>query len=182
MAGKRHTKGASGGEKPIRFSDGTEMSVVERPAGPGDPLVMEFRLPQNCGAPPPHVHPTASETFEVTEGEFEMLIDGKWRRVGAGESVTVPPGQEHTFRNESPGGVVIRNVHDPHHDFEAYIRSVGKIAEGEDLSKPSREAMVKMAILWDRHSDLIQPSKLPMKIGFKVMSWLGRARGVSAPD
>lgn len=178
---RRKDHSPAGKEKPIRLPDGSEMTVLERPEGPEDPLVMEFRFKQNCGSPPPHVHPTASETFEVTEGDFEMLIDGQWRPVGAGESVTVPPGAEHTFRNTSPGDVVIRDTHAPHHDFEAYIRSLAKTVEGEDPDSLSREATMKVALLWDRHSDLIRPSKLSMRIGFKVLATFGRLRGLSTP-
>lgn len=166
----------------IEFSDGTAMTVLERPAGPTDPLVMLFELEHQCGAPPSHVHPTAAETFEVQEGAFEILVDGSWRDVAAGDSVTVPAGEPHTFRNESGSRVIIRNTHDPHHDFEAYIRSVAKLAEGSDPANPDRKMMVGMAMLWRRHWDLIRPSDPKLRIGMSVASLVGRIRGVSLPS
>ncbi|HKJ35959.1 MAG TPA: cupin domain-containing protein [Solirubrobacterales bacterium] len=151
--------------------DGSEMTVLERPGGPEDSLVMRFRLREGCGAPPPHTHPTATEIFAVEEGDFEMQLDGEWRAVAAGEAVEVEPGQVHTFRNETPGEVVIRNTHDPHHDFEPYIRAVAALSHDiESVSPNSLSAAARMAVLWQRHSDLIQPGPLPLKLAFPVLA------------
>lgn len=162
--------------------DGSEMTVVERPAGPDEALVMRFVLKHDCGAPPPHVHPYAEETFAVEEGEFEMLVDDEWRLVRAGESVTVEPGRRHTFRNQSGGDVVIRNVHDPHHDFEAYVRSLAKLSHELETTAPnSPGAAARMAMLWDRHDDLIRPADLPLRLGMKGLGTVGRLARLSVP-
>lgn len=162
--------------------DGSEYSVLERPAAADDPLVMRFRLTAAAGAPPPHVHPRTVETFEVLEGRFEMLVGDEWRTVAAGESVDVPAGLRHTFRNDSGAEVVIRNVHDPHHDFEAYIRSIAQLSQELKATTPkSPAAAARMALLWERHDDLIQPADLPMKIGLPVLSRIARVFGVATP-
>jgi mannose-6-phosphate isomerase-like protein (cupin superfamily) len=163
--------------------DGSEYSVLERPQRRDDPLVMRFVLKHETGTPPPHVHPATTEVFEVLEGEFEMLVGEEWRTVTAGESVTVPPGLRHSFRNESGADVVIRNVHEPHHDFEAYIRSIAALSQELETVKPSGPgAMMRMAVLWGRHKDLIEPADAPMKVGMAVLRTAGRVVGVSAPE
>jgi mannose-6-phosphate isomerase-like protein (cupin superfamily) len=162
--------------------DGSSYEVLERPSGPGDPLVMRFRLIHKCGTPPPHVHPGAVETFEIEQGSFEMLVGDEWRAASAGETVVVPAGLRHTFRNESGAEVVIRNTHAPHHDFEAYIKALAELTqELEITSVSSPGAAVKMAMLWQRHTDLIQPADLPLKIAFPALAAAGRLLRLSVP-
>lgn len=50
------------------------------------------------GGPPPHRH-AFEELFHVLEGELEVTIRGETRTAVAGESVNVPGGARHTFRN-----------------------------------------------------------------------------------
>ena len=163
--------------------DGSEYSVLERPSGPEGALVMCFRIRPEAGSPPPHVHPYTVEVFEVLEGEFELLVDKSWQKVRAGESVSIDAGVRHTFRNKSGAEVVVRNVHDPHHDFEAYIRSIAKISQEMRATSPnSPKAAIRMALLWERHDDLIQPADPPMKLAFPLLRGVGRLARTSAPE
>ena len=162
--------------------DGAEYTVLERPESSDGALVMQFRLPPRAGVPPPHVHPHTVEIFEVLEGEFETLLRKEWRKLRAGESVTVEPGARHTFRNESGSEVVVRNVHEPHHDFEAYIRSIANISrETQSASPSSPAAAIRMALLWGRHEDLIRPADPPLKAAFPVLRGVGRMARMSTP-
>jgi quercetin dioxygenase-like cupin family protein len=134
--------------------DGSEYTVLERPSAPGGPLVMRFRLTPDCGVPPPHIHPRTVEVFEVREGELELLVERQWQTARAGDTMKLEPDVRHTFRNGSGPEVVVRNVHDPHHDFEAYIRAVAKISQqlrATDAKSPG--AAARMAVLWGRHGD-----------------------------
>ena len=95
-------------EDRLVFPDGTEYAFIDQPADPQtQPLVMEFLLQPDATGPPPHVHPApVREAFTVTEGEFELMVDGGWRRVATGDSVTVDPGTTHTFRNKSGDSLI----------------------------------------------------------------------------
>jgi mannose-6-phosphate isomerase-like protein (cupin superfamily) len=166
-----------------RTFDGSEYSVLERPQDSDGALVMRFRLTPRAGSPPPHVHPYTVEVFEILEGELEMLIGREWRKVGPGESATVEAGVRHSFRNTSGAEVVIRNVHDPHHDFEAYIRSLAKVSQELRVSTPnSPGAVARVALIWGRHDDLIRPADLPLKIAFPILRGAGRLGRLSVPD
>ena len=163
--------------------DGSEYSVLERPQGPDGALVMRFRLTPDTGSPPPHIHPHTVEVFEVLQGEFETLVGKEWRKLRAGESVTVEPGVRHTFRNNSGAEVLIGNVHDPHHDFEAYIRAVAKVSQELRTTDPkSPGAAARMAVLWGRHEDLIRPADVPMKIAFPILRGVARIARLSPAD
>ncbi len=51
------------------------------------------------GGVPPHVHPTMEERFEVVSGQIGFLAGRKWQTAGPGESVVVPAGMRHAYRN-----------------------------------------------------------------------------------
>ena len=149
--------------------------MLQRPRNPQDALVMRFRFVDGCAAPPPHVHPDTHETFTVEEGWFELLVGDEWRKVAAGESVTVPPDTRHTFRNRSGADAVVHNVHDPHHEFEAYVRALTSLTHELKATTPrSPRAAVRLAGIWADHPDLIRPADLPLKVALKVLAPLGR--------
>ena len=64
--------------------------------------VLELQLPANSGPPKMHVHP-ALETFQLLEGEYEFrtVRDGRpvTFRAKGGDTVHVPGGVPHTFKN-----------------------------------------------------------------------------------
>jgi hypothetical protein len=70
------------------------------------PVLLQWLAP-GASEPPEHVHPTA-ESFEAVEGTLTVVLDGSPRRLDAGEGTTVPPGVEHTFRNDTDGVVAFR--------------------------------------------------------------------------
>ena len=51
------------------------------------------------GGPPPHTHSREDETFTALEGDFELLVEGKWVGIPVGVPVFAPRGHSHTFRN-----------------------------------------------------------------------------------
>jgi quercetin dioxygenase-like cupin family protein len=69
-----------------------------RPADDGDAVLVEMWVEPGGGVPP-HVHPSMEERFEVISGELSFLAGRKWRTATAGESVVVPAGTRHAYRN-----------------------------------------------------------------------------------
>ena len=89
----------------------------------GEFVEIEFILPGDCVAPPPHVHPHQVEEYEVIEGSLEVMVDGDWSTYRQGELASVPVGSLHTFRNPTGGPIRLRNVHRPAMGFEDFIES-----------------------------------------------------------
>jgi mannose-6-phosphate isomerase-like protein (cupin superfamily) len=148
----------------ITLFDGSEYRVLERPTGPDDGIVMEFRLPDRCAQPPRHVHPDNVEVFEILEGEVQLLFGSEWRTARAGESVTVPPGVRHTFRNHSGKFAAFRNVHDPHHDFEAYLRQLTTLQNELQLTSANGPATAaRFAAVVGQYPELLHPADPPTK-------------------
>lgn len=168
----------------LEMPDGTVFSVTRSPADPErESLEMEFVLPPGCLAPLPHVHPGGqSELFEVLEGSFELLKGRTWRQLEAGESLSVEPGEIHTFRNRSGATARVRNLHDPGHSFERYIRRLHTIVTEHGITGISPKAAVYLSLLWREHRDTIAPAHLPQRAGMALLATVGRALRLRLPD
>ncbi len=83
---------------------------------PGDTLTLKLGAAQTGGAlslfesrtnpgdgPPTHVHRREDETFIVLEGRFEFVANGAARQAKPGDTIHVPRGVPHSFRNLGPG-------------------------------------------------------------------------------
>jgi hypothetical protein len=64
---------------------------------------LQITLPPHPTTPPPHIHP------------------GHWHTLVSGQSMTVPAGTVHTFRNRSGENVMFRVVHTPALAIERYL-------------------------------------------------------------
>ena len=150
--------------------DGTTFEFVREPADPErDPSEMVFSAHPGGTAPPPHIHPRQRETFTLEEGDFELLVDGHWRKLAPGESLAIEPGQTHTYRNEGTRTARVRTVHEPGLSFDDYIRELHATATEQNAVKITPGVAARMAVIWRRHSDTIQPGPLSLKIAFGIL-------------
>jgi mannose-6-phosphate isomerase-like protein (cupin superfamily) len=60
-----------------------------------------------------HIHPKQDETFEIVSGMLDVFVEGSWRHLRAGQSVCIPKGMVHGFRNSSNTPVQALNAHNP---------------------------------------------------------------------
>lgn len=168
----------------LELPDGSVYTVLERPEDPArEPLVMEFVLAPGATAPPPHFHPNGQvESFGVTQGWFELLVDKEWKRVNAGETVEVPPGTRHTFRNESGAKTHVRNVHAPAHDFEEYIRGIHALATHYGATAPTNPVVAaKYARLIKQFDSTIVLSDVPARAGVTALAALAKVLRLELP-
>jgi mannose-6-phosphate isomerase-like protein (cupin superfamily) len=144
----------------------------------GEYVEMEWTLPPDAFAPPAHRHPTQVEEYEVLEGSFEVMVDGHWSTLGAGDAASVPVNSDHTFRTIPGQTVRVRNVHRPGGRFDEFIEKQHRFVTSErfkGLKRPST-AMV-MSKAWREHADLLVPSSRPLRWAMAVLAPLGRLFG-----
>ena len=67
--------------------------------------LMDIVTPPGVPGPPPHYHTDAAEMFYVMDGALEVRCGDTWTRLEAGETLDVPVGEVHTFRNPTDGDV-----------------------------------------------------------------------------
>jgi mannose-6-phosphate isomerase-like protein (cupin superfamily) len=65
-----------------------------------DPVLLAWLAPDAMELPP-HVHTRDTEYFRSLEGELTAVIEGEPHRFAPGEDVTIDPGEEHAFRNDT---------------------------------------------------------------------------------
>jgi quercetin dioxygenase-like cupin family protein len=154
----------------LTMPDGTTFEFVRSAVDPErDPSEMVFTARPDGPAPPPHVHPRQREVFTLEEGDFELLLDGDWRRLAPGESVAVEPGATHTYRNKGANTARVRTVHEPGLSFEPYIRELHATAVEHGVTKVTPAMAARMAVIFRRYPDTIAPGPLPIKIAFAIL-------------
>lgn len=159
--------------------DGTTFEFVRTPADPErDPSEVVFTAQPDGPAPPPHIHPRQRETFTLEEGDFELLVDGDWRKLAPGESLSVEAGQKHTYRNKGTQTARVRTVHEPGLSFEQYLRDLHATIVAHDSTKVTPAVAVRMAGVWRWHSDTIQGGDGAMRIAFDVLGRIGPLVGL----
>jgi quercetin dioxygenase-like cupin family protein len=160
----------------FEMPDGSVYEVTAAAADSGGKFVgMDFTLPPGSIAPPPHVHPTPAEEFEVAVGSLDLMVDGEWQTLGAGESATVRAGALHTFRNRSGQTVRVHNVHRPAARFEDYIEHIYLLVKARRISgtrDPRLPFYLSMLML--EYPETIRPGRARERIGMGALAGLGR--------
>jgi mannose-6-phosphate isomerase-like protein (cupin superfamily) len=151
--------------------------IVRRPAAEtgGEYVEMEFVLPPGCVSPPPHVHPRQVEEYEVLEGSFDVMVDGRWQTLGPGESAAVTVGALHTFRNRSGATVRVRNWHRPAVRFEDFIERTYKTLRAAGVkSKRDPRLLMCLSMVMLQFGDTLVPGRRRERIPMRAMAGLGR--------
>jgi mannose-6-phosphate isomerase-like protein (cupin superfamily) len=132
--------------------------------------------------PPLHIHPHAEESYHVQTGTLDVRLDGEWRQLGPGESVTVPAGTAHTLKNSHPAEVRLLNVHKPALAFERFFRRFHALVSGGTLKLPPKDfgSLVLVSMLFVDHEEEIRSAKPPHTV-MRVLAFLGQVLGYKLP-
>lgn len=125
-----------------------------------------------------HYHPEQEETFRVLEGTLELLRDGAWRAVGAGESATVPRGAVHGWRNAGASPVRFVNVHRPALGFQDQMETLDRLARAGKIrgtSDPRSLIYMSMSAVRHRPDVTVKPPQWVVN----TMAFIGRRLGFS---
>jgi mannose-6-phosphate isomerase-like protein (cupin superfamily) len=144
----------------------------------GEYVEMEWTMPPGAFAPPAHRHPSQVEEYEVLEGRFEVMIGGRGRTLGAGDSAVVPVNVDHTFRTIPGQTVRVRNFHRPGGRFDEFVEKQYRFVTSDQfkgLKRPS--TAVVMAMAWREHADLLVPSSRPLRWAMGALARLGKLVG-----
>ena len=166
---------AAKGER-FEMADGS-VYVVTTPTeeAKGEYVEMEFILPADAFAPPPHAHPSQVETYEVIEGRFDVVVDGEWTSLGPGEKASVPIGALHTFRNPTEETIRVRNWHRPALRFEQFIERANATLDAAGV-KGGRDPRlpVYMSMLFAEFPETLQTPRRRERIPMGALARLGR--------
>lgn len=123
-----------------------------------------------------HYHPRQEETYRVLEGTLEVFRDGQWRAVQAGESLTVPQGAVHGFRNASKAPVRFLNVHRPALAFQEHLETLDRlIRTGKIRGMKDLRSLIYMSMSAVEHKPDV-PVKPPQWV-VKILTFVGQRLG-----
>jgi hypothetical protein len=139
---------------------------------------MEWELAPGASGTPVHVHPHATESYDVLQGRLEVFIDGSWRTLSRGESASVPPGVPHTFRNPDATVTRVRNVHAPAMRFGEYFGTIHRIVASGSVAhdRMTPKAMLYLAAVMMRfRSEIVsvRPPHFVIALSALVATMLG---------
>lgn len=94
------------------------------------------------GGPIPHVHLRDVEAFLVLEGQLSLFADGKLAQAGPGDTVVLPTGIPHAFRNRTTQPVRMLILTAPA-GFDRFVSLVGSPSDTPHPPEPSELKMLK---------------------------------------
>lgn len=150
----------------------------------GGSFEMEWELAPHTGGTPVHIHPHATESYEVLEGKLDLYVDGTWRTLSAGEKASVDPGVAHTFRNASDSRTRVYNTHAPAMRFGEYFESLHRVVHSVVIrdGRITPKAILYLSVLMTSFKDEIRSVSPPHAV-MRVFALVGKLLGyrVSAP-
>ena len=163
----------------LRFSsttdeDGDEVLHVETWVDPG-------------GGVTPHLHPVMEERFEVLAGHASFLAGRTWRTVPPGDTVVVPAGVRHAYRNHGEEVVHMVCRVRPPSSLQEFLEDAAALARGGELTRyalpKTPRALVRAAALAHRHREMVvllfppMPPPFIQRLLLPILALLGERRG-----
>lgn len=132
-----------------------------------------------------HVHPIADETFAVTSGALEVVINGKSQVVGPGGTATVPRGAPHYFKNAVDGETRFSVTFEPAQQHIRFFANFGLICERHPgwFSAAGDPALLAMAVKFHMYRNHMYLAAAPIwlqKVVFALLAPIARKRGYRA--
>jgi quercetin dioxygenase-like cupin family protein len=149
----------------------------------GYALEMEWLLAPRSSGTPIHVHPSATESYEVMEGELELYVDGSWQRLSVGQKASVAPGIPHTFRNASSFPARVYNTHSPAMRFGEYFGAIDRIVSSRAVppGRMTPKAALYLAMLMTKFEAEIKSVQPPHGV-VRLLSRVARVLGYRVPE
>lgn len=149
-----------------------------------EPWTVFSVFPANFPGPPRHFHPRQEERFEVLTGVLDVFLDGDWRELSAGQSITIPAGTHHAVRNSGDEPVQMRNIHTPALGFPAYMATLhALLTSGGIKSLPPKNprSVILLAMLGCAHERTLISVRPPQRM-LRALAFIGKRLGYQLPE
>lgn len=131
---------------------------------------------------PTHVHPYQETSAEVSAGVLRFVVDGKERRVGPGEKVTIPAGVPHHFSSDGDVDAVAIQEARPALRLAEFFETYFDLAQRGELDEHGKPSVLRFAALGPEFASelrLVQPPWPLQRALFALLGPLARRRGYS---
>lgn len=168
-----------------------ERIEFRRTAADTNGALVEFDLFVTPGGRPgaPHTHLTSKEKFEVINGTITFFVDGKKKILNTGDTITIPAGIPHDFRNVSNKEVHMRGWVEPAYHFEELMETFFGLSALGQTDKNGRPGLLQTVAILYRLREEYRVEVVPywvQRLIFPVLAFWARVRGypsiVSYPE
>jgi quercetin dioxygenase-like cupin family protein len=126
--------------------DGVDVLHVETWVDPG-------------GGVTPHIHPAMDERFEVLEGKPEFLAGRTWKQVRTGDTVHVPRGTRHAFRNRADEVAHLACRATPPSTLQEFLEDAAGLSRAGGISRRalprSLDGLLQAAVMAHHYRDMV---------------------------
>jgi quercetin dioxygenase-like cupin family protein len=146
----------------------------------GEYVLVEVTVQPNGFVAAAHVHPYQSERFELEQGLVEFTVDGEKILAGPGDTVVVPAGSAHKFRNAGESEAVFVTEVRPALQFERLLETMFALANDGKTSKKGMPSPLRLAVIANAHFDDVRlpfPPAWLQRFGLLMGAPLGRLLG-----
>lgn len=160
----------------LRSVFGLEATITS-PSAAADGAYVEMDVTADPGSETIiHYHPEQEETYQVLDGTLEIFRDGQWHALPAGESLTVPQGAVHGFRNSSGAPVRFVNVHRPALAFQEHLETLDRLSRaGKIRGTKDLRSLIYMSMSGVEHRPDVAVK--PPQWVVKGLAFIGRRLG-----
>src|SRR5205814_9696343 len=108
--------------------------------------------------PPPHIHHRQDECFQILDGTFEFMLDGRTFTAGSGSVVFLPKGRLHMHRAVGNGPARALVIYTPA-GLERFIEHAGTAVADPAATPapPSMPRLTKLVGIAARHGIEVPP-------------------------
>ena len=147
----------------------------------GELLVVDLELSPKGHVPGAHLHPIQEERFEVTKGTMSFRKGLRIITARAGDTVVVPPGTIHRFKNSGDGPARARVEIKPALRMEELFETAVALAREGRTTATGTPRPLDLALFMREFEDEVSAPLIPRWAARAAMApfvWLGRRRGL----
>ena len=142
------------------------------------------------GGVTPHIHPVVEERFEILEGRPSFLAGRTWQVAPPGETIVVPPGLRHAYRNKTDGVVHMVCHATPPSTLQPFLEDAAALSRAGKITRQglptSFDALLQAAVVVERCRDMVTllfpplPPPAVQRVVIPLLARLGERRGYRA--
>ncbi len=143
-------------------------------------LQIETVNPPTTVAEPMHLHPCQESRAEIIAGTLRFVVDGKERRLGPGEAITIPAGTPHNFVNDGHEDAVAIQEFRPALRTAEFFEVLFDLARRGELDEHGKPSILRFALLGPAFADEIRVPSPPwplQRATFALLAPIARIRG-----
>jgi quercetin dioxygenase-like cupin family protein len=142
------------------------------------------------GGVTPHIHPVIEERFEILDGRPSFLAGRKWQVASPGQTVVVPPGLRHAYKNESDEVVHMVCHASPPSTLQPFLEDAAALSRAGKITRrglpTGLDALLQAAVVVEHYRDMVTllfpplPPPAVQRVVMPPLARLGQRRGYRA--